>query len=177
MNHIVPCRFFSTSQILPRWHKDRMANRDLYRYGYKDKVKRTGALPRLDEDAKKYDKQPIFEPDAAFAPKRALYGQNDYIDILGENPDALKPQDVHYHMPKYLRGVSGYDNDYQQAIKLKSALSQTAVPEVRPKDWDFLTSRIIRRYNELERFTNQNKWTNYKGVRGGPVKDPFSSKS
>ena len=60
-----------------------MANRDLYRYGYKDKVKRTGALPRLDEDAKKYDKQPIFEPDAAFAPKRALYGQNDYIDILG----------------------------------------------------------------------------------------------
>ena len=88
----------------------------------------------------------------------------------------MKPQDVHYHMPKYLRGVSGYDNDYQQAMKLKSALSQTAVPEVRPKDWDFLTSRIIRRYNELERFTNQNKWTNYKGVRGGPVKDPFSSK-
>ena len=67
-------------------------------------------------------------------------------------------------------------NDYQQAVKLKSALSQTAVPEVKPKDWDFLTNRIIRRYNELERFSDQNKWTNYKGVRGGPVEDPFSSK-
>ena len=109
-----------------------------------------------DEDAKKIKNQPIFEPEAAYAPKRALSGQNDYIDILGENPDALKPHDVHYHMPRYLRGMSTRLNDYQQALKIKTALSETAVPEVKPKDWDFLTKRIMRRYSELKLNTDQN---------------------
>ena len=49
---------------------------------------------------------------------------------LGEDPDALKPHEVHYHMPKYLRGVSGHENDYQQALKLKAHMANTAVPEV-----------------------------------------------
>ena len=56
----------------------------LYRFGYKDKVKQTGALPRLSEDAPKLENQVIFEPEAQFAPCRALAGQNDYIDILGK---------------------------------------------------------------------------------------------
>ena len=56
----------------------------LYRFGYKDKVKQTGALPRLSEDAAKIENQRIFEPEAQFAPCRALAGQNDYIDILGK---------------------------------------------------------------------------------------------
>ena len=56
----------------------------LYRFGYKDKVKQTGALPRLSEDAQKLQDQVIFEPEAQFAPCRALAGQNDYIDILGK---------------------------------------------------------------------------------------------
>lgn len=172
----VPCRTFSTSQTIARWYKDQAANRNWYRFGYKDKVKRSGALPRLDEDAKKIKNQPIFEPEAAYAPKRALSGQNDYIDILGENPDALKPHDVHYHMPRYLRGMSTKLNDYQQALKIKTALSETAVPEVKPKDWDFLTKRIMRRYSELKLNTDQNTWKNYKGIKSGPVSDPFSSK-
>ena len=50
----------------------------------KDKVKQTGALPRLSEDAPKLENQVIFEPEAQFAPCRALAGQNDYIDILGK---------------------------------------------------------------------------------------------
>ena len=56
----------------------------LYRFGYKDKVKQTGALPRLSEDAPKLENQVIYEPEAQFAPCRALAGQNDYIDILGK---------------------------------------------------------------------------------------------
>ena len=50
-------------------------------------------------------------------------------------------------MPKYLRGVSGYENDYQQALKLKAHMAKTAVPEVKPKDWDFLYKRVQRRYS------------------------------
>ena len=56
----------------------------IYRFGYKDKVKQTGALPRLSEEAPKLEDQIIFEPEAQFAPCRALAGQNDYIDILGK---------------------------------------------------------------------------------------------
>ena len=176
ISSVIRSRSFSTSSAVSRWYKDQSENREWFRFGYKDKVKRSGPLPRLDNDAKKYEDQPIFEPEAPYAPKRALYGQNDYIDILGENPDALKPHDIHYHMPKYLRGMSGYDNDYQQALKIKAALSETAVSEVKPKDWDFLTKRIWKRYKEFQRHADQNSWKNYKGIRSGPVKDQYATK-
>jgi len=178
MNRIVKSlsRNFSTCQISQRWHKEKVENRHWYRFGYKDKVKQTGALPRLSEDAPKIEDQKIFEPEAQFAPCRALSGQNDYIDILGEDPDALRPQDVHYHMPKYLRGVSGYENDYQQALKLKAHMAKTAVPEVKPKDWDFLYKRVQRRYSELSKYTDQDMWKNYQGIRVGPAPDRFKTK-
>jgi len=171
-------RSFSTGQICQRWHKDKVANRHCYRFGYKDKVKQTGALPRLSEDAPKLENQVIYEPEAQFAPCRALAGQNDYIDILGEDPDALKPHEVHYHMPKYLRGVSGHENDYQQALKLKAHMVNTAVPEVKPKDWDFLYNRVNRRYKELrKKITDQDLWKNYRGIKAGPAKDRFKTKT
>jgi hypothetical protein len=77
------CRSLSTCPARQRWHKDKVENRHWYRFGYHDEVKQTGALPRLSEDAKVVDGQRLFEPEAPFAQKRALYGQNDYIDILG----------------------------------------------------------------------------------------------
>merc|ERR1719412_2550846 len=165
--HSGSLRSFGTCPVSQRWHKDKVENRHWYRYGYKDTVKQTGALPRLDDDAERI-KQPIFRPESPFVPSKALLGQNDYIDILGDNPDALKPHEVHYHMPKYLRGVSGYENDYQQALKLKAHMAKTAVPEVKPKDWDFLYKRVHRRYSELSKYTDQDMWKNYQGIRVGP---------
>ena len=76
-------RNFSTCQFRQRWHKDKVDNRHWHRFGYKDKVKQTGALPRLSEDSKRIENQKIYEPESQFAPCRALSGQNDYIDILG----------------------------------------------------------------------------------------------
>ena len=35
---------FHTSLSVSRWHKDKVANRDLYRHGYKDSTKQSGAL-------------------------------------------------------------------------------------------------------------------------------------
>lgn len=169
-------RPLSTGTCCSRWHKDKVENRHFWRYGYKDKVKQSGAMPRLDEDAEKIDSMPIYTPENPYAPKRALWGQNDYIDILGDNPDALKPHEVHYHMPKYLRGLDGYGNDYQQALKIKAHLAETATAEVKPRDWDFLTKRIDRRYRELRQITNQEMWKNYRGIRIGPVGDPFKTK-
>ncbi len=119
---------------------------------------------------------PVYTPENPYAPKRALYGQNDYIDILGENPDALKPHEVNYHVPKWLRGTSNaHHNDYQQALNTKAYFEKTAYPQVKPKMWDRLTNRISRRYGEMRTHLDQEKWTNYKGVRTGAARDPFKS--
>ena len=97
-------RSFGTCPVSQRWHMDKVENRHWYRYayglfgliplckqkpffsryGYKDKVKQTGALPRLDEDAERIEK-PIFRPESPFDQSKALFGQNDYIDILGNH--------------------------------------------------------------------------------------------
>jgi hypothetical protein len=63
-------------------------------------VKMSGPLPRLSEDALRVNTLKVFTPYNQWAPKRALFGQNDYIDILGDDPDAIKPHEQHYHIPK-----------------------------------------------------------------------------
>lgn len=96
------CRLFSTAICLNRWHADKVANRSLRRFGFKDQLKMSGALPRISDDAPRISSMKVFTPFNPWAPKRALEGQNDYIDILGENPDAIKPHEVHYHVPRLL---------------------------------------------------------------------------
>ena len=41
-------------------------------------------VQKVQDAAPKLENQIIFEPEAQFAPCRALAGQNDYIDILGK---------------------------------------------------------------------------------------------
>ena len=78
-----PLVAFHTSTQNNRWHKDKVENRQLYRYGYIDRVKQSGALPRISEDSERIRHMKVFRPANPFAPKEALFGQNDYIDILG----------------------------------------------------------------------------------------------
>ena len=72
-----------TSAISKRWHKNLIANRNIPRHGYNDIVKQSGALPRISEDSRRIAQLKVFRPSNPFAPKEALFGQNDYIDILG----------------------------------------------------------------------------------------------
>ncbi len=100
--NLLHVRSLSTGAALGRWHKDLRENRHVYRYGYKDRVKFTGPLPRLRNDSNPVYALPVFRPDNPFAASQALQGQNDYIDILGH--DDMHPSHVHYHVPKWLRG-------------------------------------------------------------------------
>lgn len=124
----------------------------LRRFGYKDPLfKRPDTLPRLPEGHKYINKAVAFLPEYKLAnqwtEKRKYFGQNDYIDILGDG--SIHPVKLLTNIPAWLRGFQG--NEFQKILLQQVAKSHWRWS--RPTKWKNLNKRIMFLYRYLNRKT------------------------
>lgn len=133
-----------------RYWKDQQGAKPLYerRFGYTEKILQKGLLPR-EEGASKIPSLPLYKPKDAWTEKRALFGQNDYIDILGS--DQIHPTRILYNLPFWLRGQHG--NEFQNLLRKRKLLINGAMPIEKPTAWRQMNHRLHKLYDKLNRKT------------------------
>ncbi len=100
-------------------------------------------LPRVKEESGPLRTIPNETKPDKWRPKEALFGQNDYIDILGDG--SIHPSRLMSSVPHWLRGFRG--NELQMLTRKRIAYRYWKW--CRPKKWTELNKRIDYLYKKL----------------------------
>ena len=120
----------------------------IFRWGYYDRYRRRGLL-RHDDTESRVQTLKVYSPKSQWEEKKALFGQNDYIDILGNGE--VHPVNVLYDVAPWLRGFHG--DELKVLIRRRKFLSKTTYPETHPKKYHELNYRISYLYRFMNRKT------------------------
>lgn len=133
------------------WKDQQGAGHIVKRYGYKDDFLPKGLLARPKDAKERIKEMRIYRPKDVWCEKRAMFGQNDYIDILGDNN--IHPTKILYHLPQWLRGAGG--NEYQLLLRKRKVLEKTDYSRTHPKHWKEMNYRIdflYKYFNTRQRY-------------------------
>ena len=103
----------------------------------------SGLLPRVKGDVGPLTTVPTDRKPDPWRPKDALFGQNDYIDILGDG--SVSVTQMMTSTPYWLKKFRG--NEMQMLIRKRTAFQYWQW--CRPKKWEQLNLRIDRLYRKL----------------------------
>ena len=60
--------------------------------------------------------------------------------------------------------------------KRRDHYEKTPLPKAKPSQWAGWNLLMMHEYRWINRHQDQNWWANYKGIKEGPVKNPFKRK-
>lgn len=135
------------SQVRFRFHKDKIdAGPLLRRFGFEEKILNRGMLPHVKHERHLPGNQ--YKHRDHWSEKNALFGQNDYIDILGGN---MHPTKILSDVPLWMRGFKG--NEFQFLLRKQQMMKHGEIPWRYPSSWRDMNKRIYYLYKFLNRRT------------------------
>uniref|UniRef100_A0AC35FHW1 Large ribosomal subunit protein mL51 n=1 Tax=Panagrolaimus sp. PS1159 TaxID=55785 RepID=A0AC35FHW1_9BILA len=160
-------RTFNDNSQVPRVADDRM--KKMFKptdTGYYYRYHRQGIdkLPRI-ADCKEPVARPKFKIRESWAQHQARFGENDYIDLLGNG--SVHPAQLQYHVPRWLRGFPGQHraNELIKLIHYRN-LHKEKMQANAPHQWHQLCKRIkyllqyhnYRKQDEMHEERNLGLW-------------------